>query len=110
MRSSLESIFKVGFGVDLNCIEGESEGSSKEKSIMFMKAFDDSNELTYWRYVDPFWTLKRYFNIGSEASLRNNIKIIHDFVHKVITARRKQLDSVSTCILYYRKNDIFSCI
>ncbi|XP_031127141.1 cytochrome P450 704C1-like [Ipomoea triloba] len=93
MRSSLESIFKVGFGVDLNCIEGEGQGSSKEKSIMFMKAFDDSNELTYWRYVDPFWTLKRYFNIGSEASLRKNIKIIHDFVDKLITARRKQLDS-----------------
>nr|GME20783.1 cytochrome P450 704C1-like [Ipomoea batatas] len=93
MRSSMESIFKVGFGVDLNCIEGEGEGSSKEKSIMFMKAFDDSNELTYWRYVDPFWTLKRYFNIGSEASLRKSIKIIHDFVHKLITARRKQLDS-----------------
>nr|GMC86928.1 cytochrome P450 704C1-like [Ipomoea batatas] len=93
MRSSLESIFKVGFGVDLNCIEGEGLGSSKEESMMFMKAFDDSNELTYWRYVDPFWTLKRYFNIGSEASLRKSIKIIHDFVHKLITARRKQLDS-----------------
>nr|GMC90920.1 cytochrome P450 704C1-like [Ipomoea batatas] len=93
MRSTLESIFKVGFGVDLNCIEGEGQGSSKEESIMFMKAFDDSNELTYWRYVDPFWTLKRYFNIGFEASLRKNIKIIHDFVDKLITARRKQLDS-----------------
>lgn len=98
MRSSLESIFKVGFGVDLNCIQG----SSKEES-MFMKAFDDSNELTYWRYVDPFWKLKQYFNIGSEASLRKNIKVIHDFVDKLITTRRKQLemqqDSVSTCIL-----------
>nr|GMC82816.1 cytochrome P450 704C1-like [Ipomoea batatas] len=75
MRSSLESIFKVGFGVDLNCIEGEGLGSSKEESMMFMKAFDDSNELTYWRYVDPFWRLKRQ---EKAARLCNIIYVLKD--------------------------------
>ncbi|KAH7577809.1 hypothetical protein JRO89_XS01G0302500 [Xanthoceras sorbifolium] len=87
MRCTLDSIFKVGFGVDLNCLDGSSKEGTE-----FMKAFDDSNALVYWRYVDPFWKLKRFFNIGTEASLKNNIKIIHDFVHKLISTKRNLLN------------------
>ncbi|PHT40601.1 hypothetical protein CQW23_19455 [Capsicum baccatum] len=87
MKCSLYSIFKVGFGVDLNCLDGSGGGDSK-----FIKAFDDSNELTYWRYVDPFWKLKRYFNIGSEFLLKKNIKFIREFVDELIKTRRKQLE------------------
>ncbi|XP_016537997.2 cytochrome P450 704C1 isoform X3 [Capsicum annuum] len=87
MRCSLYSIFKVGFGVDLNCLDGSGGGDSE-----FIKAFDDSNELTYWRYVDPFWKLKRYFNIGSEFLLKKNIKFIREFVDELIKTRRKQLE------------------
>lgn len=98
MRSSLDSIFKVGFGVDLNCLNGSGGDNNK-----FIKAFDDSNELTYWRYVDPFWKLKRFFNIGSEFLLKKNIKYIHEFVDELIRTRRKQLemkqDSVSLILL-----------
>ncbi|XP_008232704.1 PREDICTED: cytochrome P450 704C1 [Prunus mume] len=86
MRCTLDSIFKVGFGIDLNCLEG----SSKEGTA-FMKAFDDSTALAYWRYVDPFWKLKRFLNIGSEAALRKNVKVIDDFVHQLIRSKRKLL-------------------
>ncbi|KAJ9171292.1 hypothetical protein P3X46_014680 [Hevea brasiliensis] len=84
MRCTLDSIFKVGFGVELNCLEGYSK-----EGTAFMKAFDDSNALVYWRYVDPFWKLKRYFSIGCEASLKKNIKIIDDFVRNLIRTRRE---------------------
>ncbi|KAL1806868.1 hypothetical protein ACET3Z_029936 [Daucus carota] len=84
MRCALQSIFKVGFGVDL-CLKGSGE---KEKT--FIKAFDDSNALTYWRYVDPTWQLKRFFNVGSEASLKKNIKIMHDYVQNLISEKREQ--------------------
>ncbi|PHT47360.1 hypothetical protein CQW23_11568 [Capsicum baccatum] len=87
MGCSLDSIFKVGFGVDLNCLDGSS-GDDNE----FIKAFDDSNALTYWRYVDPFWKLKRYFNIGSEFLLKKNIKFIGEFVDELIRTRRKHLE------------------
>ncbi|KAJ6344296.1 hypothetical protein OIU76_005921 [Salix suchowensis] len=86
MRCTLDSIFKVGFGVELNCMEGSSKEGTE-----FMKAFDDSNALVYWRYVDPMWKLKRYFNIGSEASLTKNIKIIDAFVTNLIRTKRKLL-------------------
>ncbi|WCJ22826.1 cytochrome P450 family 704 subfamily A polypeptide 2 [Euphorbia peplus] len=87
MRCTLDSIFKVGFGVELNCLNG-----STKEGTAFMKAFDDSNALVYWRYVDPFWKLKRVFNFGCEASLKKNIKIIDDFVTNLIINRRRLLE------------------
>ncbi|KAG6403248.1 hypothetical protein SASPL_135465 [Salvia splendens] len=64
MRYTLDSIFTVGFGVDLNCLE-ESNAEGNE----FIKAFDDSNELVYRRYVAK---IKRYLNICGEATLKKN--------------------------------------
>ncbi len=95
MRCTLDSIFKVGFGVELECLEGpRKEGSA------FMKAFDDSNALVYWRYVDPFWKLKRFLNIGSEAALKKNIKIIDNFVHGLIRTKRKLLAMQQECVSF----------
>jgi len=48
MRYTLDSIFKVGFGVDLNSLEG-----SNKEGVEFMKAFDEANTLIYCRFVDP---------------------------------------------------------
>ena len=95
MRFPLDSIFKVVFRVDLNCLEG----SSKEGTA-FMKAFDDSNALVYWRYVNPFWKLKRFFNIGSEATLKKKIKILDDFVHGVIRIKREWLEVKQDCVSF----------
>ncbi|XP_061348106.1 cytochrome P450 704C1-like [Gastrolobium bilobum] len=86
MRCTLDSIFKVGFGTELNCLEGSSKEGSE-----FMKAFDESNALIYWRYVDPFWRIKRFLNIGCEATLKRNVKLIDDFVHGVINNKKAQL-------------------
>lgn len=93
MRCTLDSIFEVGFGVDLNCLEGSDAGGNK-----FIEAFDDSNELVYWRYVDPIWKLKRYLNIGGEATLKKNMKLIHNFVDKVIRTKREQMETDQHCV------------
>ena len=95
MRCTLDSIFKVGFGVELNCLEG----SSKEGTA-FMKAFDDSNALVYWRYVDPFGKLKRFLNIGSEVAFKKKIKILDDFVHGVIRTKRELLEVKQDCVSF----------
>lgn len=103
MKCTLDSIFKVGFGVELNCLEG----SSKE-GVEFMKAFDDANALVYWRYVDPTWKLKRALNIGSEAALNKNIKVIDTFVNAVITTKRKQLDEQHDSVSYHYFSKLFT--
>lgn len=91
MKSTLSSIFKVGFGTELNALEGLSEEGSK-----FNKAFDESSELTLWRYLDVFWKIKRLLNIGSEATLKKNIKVINEFVYKQIRSKK---DHMSSCQL-----------
>ncbi|KAL7121191.1 hypothetical protein ACP275_02G168100 [Erythranthe tilingii] len=100
LRCTLDSIFKVGFGVDLNCLKGSNQDGND-----FIKAFDDSNELCYWRYADPLWKIKRYFNIGGEAILKKNIKFIHNFVDNVITTKRQQIEHEQHC---NEKKDILS--
>ncbi|AET02149.1 putative abieta-7,13-dien-18-ol hydroxylase [Medicago truncatula] len=87
MRCALDSIFKVGFGTELNCLEGSSKEGTE-----FMKAFDESNALIYLRYVDPIWSLKRFLNIGGEAKLKHNVKLIDDFVNGVINTKKSQLE------------------
>jgi hypothetical protein len=86
MKCTLDSIFKVGFGVEFHCLER----SSKEANV-FMEAFNDSNAFVFKRYLDPFWKLKRVLNFGSEASLKKNIETIDNFVHSLIKTKRNLL-------------------
>lgn len=88
MKSTLDSIFKVGFGVELNALSGSDEFGSR-----FSKAFDDSNYIVFRRYVDVFWEVKRYFSIGLEAKLKKNIQVIDDFVFQLITHKRELMKS-----------------
>ncbi|KAL9373111.1 hypothetical protein Peur_035355 [Populus x canadensis] len=100
MKSTLDSIFKVGFGFELNALSGLDEFGSR-----FTKAFDDSNSIVFWRYVDLIWELKRFLNFGSEASLKQNIKVINDFIFEMIRCMREQM---KTGKLEARKEDILS--
>ncbi|GMI66907.1 cytochrome P450, family 704, subfamily A, polypeptide 2 [Hibiscus trionum] len=86
LKSTLDSIFKVGFGVELDSICG-SNVEGKE----FATAFDDSSALTLFRYVDIFWKIKRFLNIGSEAALKKSKKVVDDFVYKLIHSKIEQL-------------------
>lgn len=86
MKSTLDSIFKVGFGVDLNNLNDLDEFGKR-----FTKAFDDSNVVVFLRYVDLSWRIKRFLNIGLEASLKKNLKIINDFIFELIRRKREQM-------------------
>lgn len=86
MKSTLDSIFKVAFGVELDSMCGTSEEGSK-----FSKAFDDASALTLRRYVDVFWKIKKALNIGTEAQLKRSIKLVDEFVYKLITNKSQQM-------------------
>lgn len=86
MKSTLDSIFKVAFGVELDSMCGTSEEGAE-----FSSAFDDASAMTLWRYVDVFWKIKNFLNIGSEAALKKNIKVIDNFVYKLIRRKIKQM-------------------
>lgn len=86
MKATLDSIFRVAFGVDLDTMCGSNEEGAK-----FSNAFDDASALTLWRYVDILWKIKRAFGIGSEAKLKKNLRVIDEFVYKLISSKSEKM-------------------
>lgn len=97
MKSTLDSFFKVGFGFEVNSLSGSDEFGNR-----FTKAFDESNSLVFWRYVDPLWKIKRFLSIGSERSLKKNIKIIDDSIYQLIRSKREQIRKAKTSVCLLR--------
>lgn len=91
MKSTLDSVCKVGFGVELDTLTGSTvEGRT------FAKAFDDASAQIVLRFFDVFWKVKRFLNIGSEARMKKNLKSIDDFVYKLIDTKIEQLSQRKT--------------
>ncbi|XP_054787384.1 cytochrome P450 704C1-like [Prosopis cineraria] len=86
MKSALDSVFKVVLGVELDTMYG-----TYEEGTRFSNAFDEASAITSYRYVDVFWKIKRLLNIGSEAVLRNNVRVVDQFVYKVIRTKIQQV-------------------
>ncbi|KAK1429577.1 hypothetical protein QVD17_11791 [Tagetes erecta] len=104
MKATADSIFKVAFGINLDNLSG-----SNEEGVRFSRAFDDANELTYNRLVDITWKIKRFLNIGSEAKLKKNLKVVDEFVYKIIRIKREQIMNNSKDVsLQVMKEDILS--
>ncbi|XP_074302007.1 cytochrome P450 704B1 [Silene latifolia] len=103
MRMTLDSICKVGFGVEIGTLAPNLPDNS------FAKAFDTANIIVTLRFIDPFWKFKKFFNFGSEALLSESIRIIDEFTYSVIRKRKAEIVETKR----YRndikmKNDILS--
>lgn len=85
-KSTLDSVFKVILGVELDTLRGTYEEGTK-----FSNAFNDASEITVLRYVDIFWKIKRFMHVGLEASLNKNIKVVDEFVYKIIKSKIEQV-------------------
>ncbi|KAL3536921.1 hypothetical protein ACH5RR_000287 [Cinchona calisaya] len=102
MKSTLDSIFKVAFGVELDSMCG-----SNEEGKRFSNAFDDASAMSLRRYVDISWKIKKALNIGSEAKLKENIRVIDNFVYKLIRRKTEQMHK-SPDDSSWKKDDILS--
>lgn len=96
----MDSIFKIGFGMELNCLDDSDNRGSE-----FAKAFDVSNEFIMMRYVNAFWKVMRFLNIGSEKTLKSKVKLVDDFIYKLLRIRVEEMsnegsDSVSESFKY----------
>jgi len=88
MKSTLDSIFKVGFGVELHSMCG-----SNEEGKRFSEAFDDASAISLYRYVDILWPIKKFLNIGLEAKLKESIRTTDDLVYKLINQKIERMKS-----------------
>ena len=93
----MDGFCKLSFGVDINSSSDTNSGAEAS----FAMAFDTANALLIWRYFDPTWKLKRYFNIGSEFTLKESIKTVDDFVYKVIQSRRQEISVENNYVREY---------
>ncbi|PNX58781.1 cytochrome p450 704c1-like protein [Trifolium pratense] len=98
MKSTLDSIFKVAFGTELDSMCGTNEEGKN-----FAIAFDSANALTLYRYVDVFWKIKKFLNLGSEATLRKNAQIVHEFLIKLITTKIEEMRNSKGDSVYKKK-------
>ncbi|CAM6097039.1 unnamed protein product [Calypogeia fissa] len=87
MRMTLDSTSKLGFGVDLGCL------SASLPAVPFAAAFDRANELSFHRFIDLWWKLKRILKIGEEKELDNCLKVIDSFSYDVIRRRREEMNN-----------------
>ncbi|KGN61391.1 cytochrome P450 704B1 [Cucumis sativus] len=90
MRMTLDSICKVGFGVEIGSLAPNLPENK------FAKAFDTANMIVTLRFIDPLWKIKRFLNLGSEALLDKSIKTIDDFTYSVIATRKKEIQEAQT--------------
>ncbi|KAL3536920.1 hypothetical protein ACH5RR_000286 [Cinchona calisaya] len=102
MKSTLDSMLKFAFGVELDSVCG-----SNERGKRFSNAFDDASAMSLGRYVDIFWKIKKALNIGSEAKLKENIRVIDNFVYKLIHRKTEQMHK-SPDDSSWKKDDILS--
>ncbi|KAG9146063.1 hypothetical protein Leryth_016605 [Lithospermum erythrorhizon] len=85
MRMTLDSICKVGFGVEMRTLAPDLPDN------LFAKAFDTAQIIVTLRFIDPLWKVKKFFNVGSEATLDESIKTIDDFTYSVIKRRKAEI-------------------
>jgi hypothetical protein len=83
----MDSIFKVLLGVELSTLVG------LEESKAFSKAIDEASTQTLYRIFDLSWKVKKFLNVGSEALMKKNVKLIKDFIDNVINKRIEQIST-----------------
>lgn len=90
MRMTLDSICKVGFGVEIGTLAPHLPENA------FARAFDTANIIVTLRFIDPLWKVKKFLNVGSEALLTQSMKIIDDFTYSVIRRRKAEIEEAKT--------------
>ena len=95
MRMTMDSVCKIGFGMDMGSL------SSSLPEVSFGKAFDIVNEAIYSRVMNPFWKVQKILGIGKEKIVKENMKLLNTFTSAAIEGRRKEMRE--NAILYKNK-------
>lgn len=86
LRLTFDNVCMIAFGVDPGCL------SPNLPAIPFANAFEVATEATVLRFVTPqfIWKTMRYFNLGTEKSLKFALKEVNEFAMNVIEKRRRE--------------------
>lgn len=84
-RATLEAFGHIGFGVEIG---GLKKGAAAAVSRDFREGFDFATGVLAYRFIDPFWRLKRFLNIGNERKMRKSLEMVKSFSRRIISERR----------------------
>ncbi|BBN07142.1 protein MpCYP704-like11 [Marchantia polymorpha subsp. ruderalis] len=84
-RMTLDTIVEVATGVRLGALSHELP------YVPFQSAFDEANVNVHARFVDPFWRVKRFLNLGLEARFKGAVQYMDTFLYDVIRTRRRDM-------------------
>ncbi|CAI8597825.1 unnamed protein product [Vicia faba] len=88
-RLTFEIVCKVSLGYDPCCLD-----LSKPVPPL-LSAFDKASEISAMRAASSIpliWKIKRMFNVGSEKSLKEAVKLVHESVIEIIRKKKKEMD------------------
>lgn len=79
-RFTLQAFSKNGFGIDIDCL-------GQKETPPFMITYDRVAYILTQRFLRPvwFWKFQRWANIGLEAELKKNMRVVNDTIFEVIT-------------------------
>ncbi|KAI3959348.1 hypothetical protein MKW98_018938 [Papaver atlanticum] len=89
LRMTMDSICKVGFGVEIGTLAHDLPDN------LFAKSFEYATSTVTYRFINPLWRLKKHFNVGSEALLVKSIKVIDEFTYNLIHKRKAELRKIA---------------
>ncbi|CAK8566930.1 unnamed protein product [Lathyrus sativus] len=87
-RLTFEIVCKVSLGYDPCCLDL----SKPVPPLLY--AFDKASEISAMRAASPIpliWKIKRMFNVGSEKSLKEAVKLVHECVIEIIRKKKKEI-------------------
>ncbi|XP_020234625.1 cytochrome P450 94B3 [Cajanus cajan] len=87
-RLTFDTVCKVSLGHDPCCLD-----LSKPLPPL-LTAFDTASEVSAARGAAPVfvvWKMKRMFDMGSEKSMKEAVKLVHDSVTEIIVTKKKDI-------------------
>ncbi|KAA0053903.1 cytochrome P450 94A1-like [Cucumis melo var. makuwa] len=87
-RFAFDNVCKLAFNYDPACLGGDGTAATE-----FMRAFEHAATLSSGRFMYAFpgsYKVKKFFNIGSEKTLKESIAVVHKFAEDIIHSRLEE--------------------
>ena len=86
---TFDTICEIAFGHHPGALKEALNG----RKLPFLHAFDEAQQSLSYRIPlpDPLWMFMRRFNLGWEGSLKGHIKLLNDYVAKIVKQRKAEI-------------------
>eukprot|EP01065_Artemidia_motanka_P030001 TRINITY_DN36038_c0_g1_i1.p1 TRINITY_DN36038_c0_g1~~TRINITY_DN36038_c0_g1_i1.p1 ORF type:complete len:512 (+),score=108.35 TRINITY_DN36038_c0_g1_i1:80-1615(+) len=95
---------EIAFGRAVNSLGG------CKRDREFLRAFDELQGALFGRIFHEAWRMMRFFNVGSERLVPPNVKIVDDYINKVVLERAsegmEEGDGKDLLTLFYEHCDL----